>query len=173
MLALRDATNSCVKFRLGRQGFGLPLAEVREIAAAGRITPVPLAPPAIKGLANLRGRVITLIDVSNVFRRPLPPARFVEDRLVLILSSPWQHLGVYVHAPVEIGRTAAEDGQVDGQAHMTMAAGGAAGATAQDAADSPALSLTTVSGDFVHMISASDLVAFCEAKVLEGFRRKS
>jgi len=39
--------------------------------------------------------------------------------------------------------------------------------------ESPALGIATVSGEIVHMVSARELVDFCEAKVLEGFRRRN
>ncbi|HET9481249.1 MAG TPA: chemotaxis protein CheW, partial [Candidatus Polarisedimenticolia bacterium] len=94
--------NVCVRFRLGAEGFGLPLAQVREISTVGALSRVPLAPAGIKGLLNLRGRVVTLLDVARIFGRELPAARSAEDRLALVLSGPWEHLGLYVHAPVEI-----------------------------------------------------------------------
>ena len=181
---------SCVSFRLGRDGFGLPLEQVREIVAAGAITQVPLAPAVIRGLSNLRGRVITLIDAATVFNRPLPPARAAEDRLALLLGPPWEHLGVYVHAPVEIGQAAMERTPRTSMmgTSMTMAAAGGASDRAPDRApgggtdsprepedpdDVPAVGLATVAGGFIHMVSARELVAFCEAKVLERFRKRN
>jgi len=177
--------DSCVRFRLGRQGFGLPLEQVREIVAAGAITPVPLAPAVIRGLANVRGRLVTLIDVATVFQRALPPARDPVERLALILAPPFGHLGVYVHAPVEIGQAVAEKptqamSAVAGKMGVGEAGGNAAATTGagtekegSGGSGGPAVGLATVSGELVHMVSARDLVAFCEAKVLEGFRRKN
>src|SRR5262245_48469993 len=122
--AATTAGAACVRFRLGTQGFALPLWQVREIATAGRITPVPLAPAVVRGLANLRGRVITLIDVAVVFDRPLPQARFLADRLALVLSAPYDHLGVYVHAPVEIGQAMTRAGGKTSGPSLVMTAGG-------------------------------------------------
>ena len=127
---------------------------------------MPLAPPVIRGLANLRGRVITLIDVATVFSRSLPPSRFAEERLALVLCSPWEHLGLYVHAPVEIGQAAAESA-----GEQTMAVG--SGIAAEEAPGIPSLGIVSISGHFVHMVSAMELVAFCEARVLEGFRKRN
>ena len=169
--------NACVRFKLGQQAFGLRLDQVREIAAAGRITPVPLAPSVLRGLANVRGRVITLIDVATIFGRPLPPTRFAEDRLVLILSAPWEHLGVYVHAPVEVAQAAAETFsapplQAMTQQSMTMTASGSHGGAPQESLTGmPAVGLATVAGEIVNILSAGDLVSFCEARILEGFRK--
>jgi purine-binding chemotaxis protein CheW len=42
----------------------LPVSVVREVVAAPAITPVPLAPPALRGLAPVRGGVLPLIDVG-------------------------------------------------------------------------------------------------------------
>ena len=177
MQGFEKELGSCVKFQLGRQGFGLPLEQVREIVAAGAVTPVPQAPSVIRGLANLRGRVVTLIDVATVFNRPLPAARTAEDRLALLLGAPWEHLGVYVHAPVEIGQavTAPAGVQRGPLTVSMMGVGGDPGDAGEpsDPARPPAVGLSTVSGDFVHMISAPELVAFCEARVLEGFRKRN
>ena len=155
--------SACVSFRLGQEGFALPLEQVREIATAGRVARVPLAPPAIRGLANLRGRVVTLIDVSFIFDRPLPPARRADARIALILSAPYEHLGLYLHAPVEIAR-----------ARMQRAARQAAARTeADDEGAAPSGGLAASSGRILHVLSAAELVAYCESSVLEVFRRRN
>ena len=53
---------------LGGQCFGIPVAQIRDLLAAQPLTPVPLtpvplAPPAIVGLLNLRGRIVTTLDL--------------------------------------------------------------------------------------------------------------
>lgn len=45
------------------QLFGLPILCVQDVFAPERLTRVPLAPPEIAGLINLRGRIVTLIDM--------------------------------------------------------------------------------------------------------------
>jgi len=45
------------------QLFGLPILRVQDVFAPEQLTRVPLAPPEIAGLINLRGRIITLIDM--------------------------------------------------------------------------------------------------------------
>jgi len=173
--------DACVNFHLGRDWFSLPLEQVREISPAGRIAPVPLAPPVVRGITNWRGRVITLIDVATVFDRPLPPARAAVDRLALILADPFGHLGLYVHAPVEIGE--AVTGEVQPR---VMQAGighvGSGGSGGSDAAGgeveetgrlTPDGSLVTVAGRLTQMLCARDLIAHCEVKVIESFRRKT
>ncbi len=48
---------------VGGQLFGLPILRVQDVFAPARITRVPLAAPEIAGVLNLRGRIVTLIDL--------------------------------------------------------------------------------------------------------------
>src|SRR5689334_3585068 len=50
---------------VGGQRFGLPILRVQDVFVPERLTRVPLAPPEIAGLINLRGRIITLIDMRR------------------------------------------------------------------------------------------------------------
>lgn len=52
-------------FFLGDQAFGLEVEQVREVVRYTRITPVPLAPPLIRGLINLRGEIIPVVDLRR------------------------------------------------------------------------------------------------------------
>lgn len=45
--------------------FGVPIGRVRDVFNVGEITPVPLTPPEIAGLSNLRGRVVTMLDLRS------------------------------------------------------------------------------------------------------------
>ena len=55
------------------QLFGLPILRVQDVFMPERVTRVPLAPPEIAGVLNLRGRIVTLIDMRC--RLGLPRAR--------------------------------------------------------------------------------------------------
>lgn len=46
---------------------GIEVAEVQEILRAQPLTPVPTAPPAIRGLMNLRGQIVTAIELRRRF----------------------------------------------------------------------------------------------------------
>jgi len=48
---------------IGGQLFGLPILRVQDVFAPERLTRVPLAPPEIAGMLNLRGRIVTLVDM--------------------------------------------------------------------------------------------------------------
>ena len=48
---------------IGEQLFGLPIARVQDVFMPDRLTPVPLSAPEIAGILNLRGRIVTVIDM--------------------------------------------------------------------------------------------------------------
>lgn len=50
---------------VGIQRFGLPILRVQDVFVPDRLTRVPLAPPDVAGLINLRGRIVTLIDLRQ------------------------------------------------------------------------------------------------------------
>ena len=55
-------------FRLGRESYGLTVLGVREIIRLCPITPVPKMPAYIKGVINLRGKVIPILDLRAKFQ---------------------------------------------------------------------------------------------------------
>jgi purine-binding chemotaxis protein CheW len=59
-------------FHVGKYLFGVDVSLVQEVVRLQLITPVPLATPEIAGLINLRGEVLTAIDLRS--RLGLPPA---------------------------------------------------------------------------------------------------
>jgi len=56
-----------VTIRLGGQMFGLPIEKVQDVFMPDNFTFVPLARSQIAGVLNLRGRILTAIDLSQVF----------------------------------------------------------------------------------------------------------
>lgn len=61
-----------VTVMIGGQLFGLPINRVQDVFMPEAITRVPLAPGEIAGVLNLRGRIVTVIDMRRRLR--LPPA---------------------------------------------------------------------------------------------------
>ena len=55
-----------VTFRVGELLFGVDVSQVQEVLRSQPMTPIPLAPKAIKGLVNLRGQIITAIDLGSL-----------------------------------------------------------------------------------------------------------
>jgi purine-binding chemotaxis protein CheW len=70
-IELEEATEGYVTVVTGGQLFGLRLERVRDVFVPRGLSPMPLAPPEIAGLLNLRGRIVTAIDLRR--RLGLPP----------------------------------------------------------------------------------------------------
>lgn len=60
-----EVMNEYVTAMVGTQRFGLPILRVQDVFVPDRLTRVPLAPHDVAGLINLRGRIITLIDLRR------------------------------------------------------------------------------------------------------------
>lgn len=63
-------TEEFVTFVIDDQLFGIPVLSVQDVLNAHRITRIPLAPPEIAGSLNLRGRIVTAIDVRCRLKLP-------------------------------------------------------------------------------------------------------
>lgn len=59
----------CLTFLLGEEMFAVPILNVREIIEHGHITVVPMMPDAIRGVINLRGAVVPVVDLNRRFGR--------------------------------------------------------------------------------------------------------
>ena len=54
-----------VTMTIADQLFGIPVLQVQDVLGPQRITRIPLAPPEVAGSLNLRGRIVTAIDVRK------------------------------------------------------------------------------------------------------------
>ncbi|MDO9714229.1 chemotaxis protein CheW [Paracraurococcus lichenis] len=76
----RDIRSQSVSVVVAGQSWGIPIAAVREVLGPQAITPVPLAPPAVAGSLNLRGRIVTVLDLRTALGLPptVSPERATE-----------------------------------------------------------------------------------------------
>lgn len=65
-----NAEEQLVTMTVDGQLFGIPILRVQDIVEPTQITPVPLAPSAIAGVLNLRGRIVTVIDLRECLGAP-------------------------------------------------------------------------------------------------------
>ena len=69
-----DQTRQYCSFFVGGHYFGVDVREVQEVIRYQEMTRVPLAPPEIGGLINLRGQIVTAIDIRRrLDLAPRPP----------------------------------------------------------------------------------------------------
>jgi purine-binding chemotaxis protein CheW len=68
--ALQDKEGKYLTFTLANEDYGLEILKVREIIGMMDITAIPQTPEYVKGVINLRGRVIPVIDLRLKFGLP-------------------------------------------------------------------------------------------------------
>jgi purine-binding chemotaxis protein CheW len=95
-----------ITFRLGGSSYSFPATAVREVQPLGAYTTLPAVPPFICGLVNVRGRLITAIDLRPLLGLPataLPPGA-----MLLIVCSDDSELGLVADSVIAVhGQTAA------------------------------------------------------------------
>jgi purine-binding chemotaxis protein CheW len=89
-----------VTFTAAGQLFALPLDRVQDVFTVTNITRVPLAGPEIAGVLNLRGRIVTVIDLAN--RLQLQSSRDTAARMVIGLELGAESFGILVDSVTEV-----------------------------------------------------------------------
>ncbi|MFP3940566.1 MAG: chemotaxis protein CheW [Thermoanaerobaculia bacterium] len=85
-----------VRFRLHGETYALPVSHVREIVRVESITRVPGGPREIRGVTNVRGRVIPVVDLR--VRLELPRSEIAPEGRVLVAEARGRPIGLLVDA---------------------------------------------------------------------------
>jgi len=91
-----------VTFTVAGQGFGLPIARVQDVFKPARITRVPLAGAEIAGVLNLRGRIVTVIDMRS--RLELQQRQGGGEPMAIGIDAKGESFGLLVDAVGEVLR---------------------------------------------------------------------
>src|SRR5262245_27747429 len=83
-----------ITFTLGAELYAVPLAEAREVARVGGITPVPSLPPALLGAMNLRGEILAVADLRPLLG--LEPGRVTPTSRLVIVTHGGEPIGLLV-----------------------------------------------------------------------------
>jgi purine-binding chemotaxis protein CheW len=70
-------------FRLADELYGLETVHVREVVPLRSLVPVPCTPPFVLGLINLRGQILSVVDLRRVFGIPAEPIE--ENNPVIVI----------------------------------------------------------------------------------------
>ncbi|MBX3512942.1 MAG: chemotaxis protein CheW [Xanthobacteraceae bacterium] len=85
---------------IAEQLFGIPITRVHDVFEAERITRVPLAPSEISGVLNLRGRVVTALDMRK--RLGLPPREDFGKQMAIGIDHDGEAYGLLVDGMGEV-----------------------------------------------------------------------
>lgn len=87
-------------FALGEQEYGIELLRVQEIKGYTAITPIPRTPPHIKGVINLRGSVVPVLDLRAKFS--MDPVEYTKFTVIVLVTIADKVLGVVVDAVQDV-----------------------------------------------------------------------
>lgn len=100
--AAREETREVLVFVLGREEYGVDILKVQEIRGYEKVTPIPSAPEYLKGVVNLRGVIVPVIDMRVKFR--LPEVRYDSFTVVVILRIGGRVVGLVVDGVSDVVR---------------------------------------------------------------------
>ena len=95
---------SYITFKLGTEEYGIELAKLRELIGIQEITRLPRANPHIRGLINLRGKVIPVVDLRVKFA--MPPLEPTHQSVIMVVElsagNPASATGILVDEVLEV-----------------------------------------------------------------------
>jgi len=99
-----QATNSYLTFKLGEEEFGAHVSQVLNILEMTKITSVPKSPGYMKGVINLRGMVLPVIDTRIKFG--MPETEYTSNTCIVVmdldLDDDTIHIGAIVDEVVSV-----------------------------------------------------------------------
>ena len=99
-LANGDAANQFLTFALNEQDFGIDILRVQEIKNFTRVTPIPNMPECIKGVMNLRGTVVPVIDLRQRFN--MPSIEYNQFTVIIVVNVGKKIVGLVVDAVSDV-----------------------------------------------------------------------
>jgi purine-binding chemotaxis protein CheW len=97
-----EEPESWVSFELAGEAYALPVACVEEIQRISAVTRVPYAPAPIRGVTNLRGRVLAVVDLR--VRLGLPSADITPQSRLVVVEARRRSIGLLVDAARQIAK---------------------------------------------------------------------
>ncbi|HAI59596.1 MAG TPA: chemotaxis protein CheW [Xanthomonadaceae bacterium] len=108
MNAQADANHEFLAFKLGDEEYGVDILSVQEIRGYDTVTRVPEAPEYIKGVINLRGVIVPVVDLRLKFK--LGRASYDEFTVMIVLNLKGKVIGAVVDGVSDVVQV--EAGQI-------------------------------------------------------------
>src|SRR5437660_7257897 len=99
-----------VGFQVGRETYGVRIASLHEIVRLTEITAVPDAPEYIEGVINLRGKIVSVIDLRKRFGEKQIVANPKKNR-ILVVETHGRLTGLIEDSASDVIKIPAEDGE--------------------------------------------------------------
>jgi len=95
-----NKTAKLATFYIGKDLWGIDILNVQEINKIFDITPVPQAPDYVKGIINLRGKIVTIIDLGE--KLGISPSKQSADCCNIIVNMQDEYIGLLVDSIQDI-----------------------------------------------------------------------
>ena len=123
--AVNEQVTEYVTVMIGGQLFGLPISRVQDVFMPDRVTRVPLSAPEIAGVLNLRGRIVTAVDMRR--RLGLPPRTDDKPSMAVGIELRGESYGLLIDSVGEVmklGDTTREPNPVNLDARLARVSAG-------------------------------------------------
>jgi purine-binding chemotaxis protein CheW len=87
-------------FNLGEELYGVDILRVQEIKGYTTVTTIPNTPPHIKGVFNLRGTIVPIIDLRTLFG--MPPIEYTRFTVIIVVVVQHKAIGLVVDAVSDV-----------------------------------------------------------------------
>lgn len=95
-----DGTSQFLTFAVNNQDFGIEILRVQEIKNFTRVTPIPNMPACVKGVMNLRGTVVPIVDLRSKFN--MPSAEYDQFTVIIVVNVCGRVMGLVVDAVSDV-----------------------------------------------------------------------
>ncbi|HZU38969.1 MAG TPA: chemotaxis protein CheW [Gemmataceae bacterium] len=92
--------NQYLTFKLREEEYGIEILRVQEIKGFSRITPLPNTPSYLKGVLNLRGTVVPIVDLRTKFS--LPETAYDRFTVIIVVTVGKKVVGLVVDAVSDV-----------------------------------------------------------------------
>ncbi len=94
-------------FSLGQEEYGIEILKVQEIKGYSAITPIPNTPPHVKGVMNLRGTVVPVVDLRSKFS--METVEYSKFTVIIVVTIGAKIAGLVVDAVSDVLNIPASD----------------------------------------------------------------
>lgn len=114
---MQNGDMQIVNFTIGEVNYGVPVEQVREVRDMQTVTPVPGSPAFVEGVTNLRGQIITVMDLR---KRLNLPDKGDSNEKIIIIDLGKQAIGVVVDSVTEVSTIRGPDIEKNSEVTTTL-----------------------------------------------------
>lgn len=98
-----------VIFELNESKFGVPVEQISQITKFDKVFPLPNAPNYVLGVINLRGKIISLIDLEKRLNLRTKPPELNETKQILFVDLGYETVGMLIDKVVNLANISSDE----------------------------------------------------------------